>query len=209
MLSLVYVFSMTLEEGYRLAGYDRYNMTMIIYLYSAIIYLLLAYLGNNEQIFSGEINANIKRIFISVSLSIILFIAPAFYVIQKDYLLYRTLPHLPENSPFYELMGNYANEIPDSYAYKYAIYISSSNIQQESYYFLLCSFKLNSYNTKIIYSPKNSEEFLSSISDCDYLLVAESDKFLDDTLREFSGEEHKDGQYFYVQSILDYYNYTK
>lgn len=169
-----YVFSMPLSEAFKLASYQRYNMTIIMYIFGVLLIYLLSILNNSNISFVKPYN---KLVF-SISILLIIMVPPLYWKYPAHNSILEKKDYSQKDRYALETMYNKNGLVPNE---SYVVYLSDqSEINRASYFYHVALYELRSSNIKII-TQKEIDQ-ISSDGEIKYLIVLRDDKLINEKL---------------------------
>lgn len=176
---LMYIFSMPTKEALVLAGYDRYNKTIILYIYGMITTLFL----KNSIKWEGIEYCN--TFLIAISLTVFMIFS------QKHGVGYNRL--LKPND-YSETIRTELKDLKEKYNIKdnerYLIYLSNSE-ESTDYTFYVSKYEFRSINIKV-YNYDSIDDEKINLDEFDYLISLNDDERIESLLQENGINKYKD-----------------
>lgn len=170
-----YIFSMPLSEALNLAAYERYNMTIIMYILGVLLIYLLSILNDYKSIFAKPVY---KAAF-SISFLLIILL-PLYWKYPAYTSLFEKTDFSYQDRNVLETLYSKNNLPPNG---SYAIYLSNdSKINEASYFYYVAVYELRSRDIKII-TQKEIDE-ISSDNGTEYLIILRDDKLINEKLSD-------------------------
>lgn len=163
----MYIFSMPINEAVQLAGYERYNKTIVMYMYGMIMLLYMDYSIRKE-------NINMKNIIISIVL--ILFVIMS----SKENISWTTGEF---SSAYDNKVRNRVVTLKNDYNIdeekKYYVYISDMDAAPD-YVYYLSKYDFRS-NDIVVGNSENPQDI--DLNNLDYIVILEKDNIIDNILK--------------------------
>ena len=180
-LLMMYIFSMPVSESLMLAGFERYNATIITYIFG---------IGLIVQI--TLMNITIKNLRNKVWISNFFYLMLIGYGICNINLTKTVLPQKPE--PRIKILESVVADLSEVNEHSYAIY-SPSGRNDNGYLKYVSRYILYTDRIEILVSLDNELELITALKSNDYLLVLEKDAYIEEVLSKLGENESYSGIY--------------
>lgn len=177
-----YIFSMPLSEALNLASYERYNMTMVMYIFGILLIYLLSILNESKLTFVKSSN----KVIFSISL-LLMMVLPLYWKYPSFISLFEKEDYLQKDKYVLETIYNKNNLEPNE---SYIIYLSDHpEINWASYLYYVALYELRSSDIKII--TQNEIDEVSSDEGIDHLIILRDDNLIDEKLSSMGIDQYQ------------------